>query len=351
MTLRVDALAARIPWLGAHSGYEQLVRHLPAAGATVHVTRCYTSPGQIRLGRAAAWWQGERWREDPVHVAGELRFALGARRRAIRHLLYGEVHHTFLTRWRKAPPTVVATLHHPPSQWGAWHPSLEVDLARLSSAIVLWSADLERFEALVGRGRVRFVRHGVDTDFFRPPAAPGNGPPRVVYAGQNGRDTATLRLMVERLAARRRDLRFDLVVRETIRTRDPELRRLAEHPNVDWHEGLSDEALRDLYGRAAVMALPLVTCGAVNTLLEGLACGLPVVTTDVGGVRDYGIESAVPPGDADAMLSVVEEYLDSPVRRHETGARARAFAERELAWPRIAAEHVAAYRALAAGSS
>lgn len=357
MRLRVEALAARIPWLGAHSGYEQLLRHLPGAGAAVHVTRCFTSTGQIRLGRVAARLGRAGGFDEPVHAVGELRFALrtALRRGSVKHLLYGEVHHPFLARWRrKAPPDVVATLHHPPEQWDAWPAGLRENLARLSSAIVPWSGDVERFEQLVGRGRVRVVRHGVDVEFFRPsPSPPEADPPRVVYAGQNGRDTALLRAVVERLAALRPGLRFDLVVRDTIRARDPELRRLAGHPSVAWHAGLSDEALRAVYRRASLLLLPLVTCGATNTLLEALACGLPVVTNDVGGVRDYGggtVYPTVPRGDADAMIALAAEYLDSAALRDEAGRRGRAFAEGEHAWPRIAAEHVAAYRALAASS-
>jgi len=34
--------------------------------------------------------------------------------------------------------------------------------------------------------------------------------------------------------------------------------------------------------------MPMKSSGANNAIVEALACGLTVVTTDVGGICDYG---------------------------------------------------------------
>lgn len=50
---------------------------------------------------------------------------------------------------------------------------------------------------------------------------------------------------------------------------------------------MSEEDLLVAYRQADLLALPLKDCTANNSILEAMACGLSVVTTDIGGIRDY----------------------------------------------------------------
>lgn len=70
--------------------------------------------------------------------------------------------------------------------------------------------------------------------------------------------------------------------------------------------------------------------GALATL-EAAASGLPVVSTDVGIVRDYpGIGVTVPVGDAPALAAAIQSLLDDSARRAAFNQSARATIEREL---------------------
>lgn len=143
---------------------------------------------------------------------------------------------------------------------------------------------------------------------------------------------------------------FDLLV--PISRRDvPGLRELRYHPQVKWHSDLDDTELLDLHHQASLLLLPMNDSGANTAVVEALACGLPVVTTDVGGIRDYGggcIYPIVPNNCDDAMIGLVEQYLSKPDWRDQIAQRSRKFAEETLAWPLLAKKHLEVYRELVA---
>jgi glycosyltransferase involved in cell wall biosynthesis len=70
-------------------------------------------------------------------------------------------------------------------------------------------------------------------------------------------------------------------------------------------------------------------------LLEALACGLPIVATDVPGVRacvEPGLNGLiVPPRDEAALADALASLLADPARRRALGARSRALAEARFA--------------------
>jgi glycosyltransferase involved in cell wall biosynthesis len=111
--------------------------------------------------------------------------------------------------------------------------------------------------------------------------------------------------------------------------------------------GVSDEALRDAYRRASVLVLPLLDSTSNNALVESMACGLPVVSNDVGGTRDYCDSShsiLVPSGDVDGFCkAIVRLAADQGVRRRMS-ARARRRAAAEFDWKVVAAEVRRVYR-------
>ncbi len=89
---------------------------------------------------------------------------------------------------------------------------------------------------------------------------------------------------------------------------------------------LAQSAMAEEYSKARVFAVGSRWEGFGQPGLEALACGVPLVTTDNGGCRDYAIHEqtamVVPPDDPDAMAAAIRRLLDDrelAARLIETG--------------------------------
>ena len=89
------------------------------------------------------------------------------------------------------------------------------------------------------------------------------------------------------------------------------------------------------YRSGDVFALASDFDNSPNVILEAMACGLPVVATNVGGVGELVADeggSVVPPRDAPALAQAIEAYLAEPHRARAAGARNRWRASSEFSW-------------------
>lgn len=343
----VNLLTSGPDWYGSKSGYyEQLVRWMPAYGP-VNILR----PSNNRLHRVLGKIHTLKNRlpaRDQRLTYLELQGAKRANSRPdeILHVVNVEANLQILRQWERAPSNVIGTIHMPAMTW------TEEDLLllrRCQSAIVLYSQELQFFESEIGKGRVKVVLHGVDTEFFSPVAKSiRNDHPRILFCGQWLRDFNMLEEVVLGVEKILPNSTFDFVIPDHARNHDP-LVRLGSRANVNWLSKLSNEELLAHYRLCDVAIFPLLDCGANNALVECLACGIPIVATDVGGVRDYGGGSIFPlvqKGDAQAMVSAVVELLRDFDRSQIIGDKQRAFAKEFLSWPTICKQHFDAYREL-----
>ena len=104
--------------------------------------------------------------------------------------------------------------------------------------------------------------------------------------------------------------------------------------------------LLDLYRKSHLLLLPLNDCTANNAVLESMACGLPVFTTEVGSIRDYVDDSCgrlVPLHDADCLVDALIQADEDRDLLRRMGAAARAKAE-QFSWPRVAERMLDFYR-------
>jgi glycosyltransferase involved in cell wall biosynthesis len=233
---------------------------------------------------------------------------------------------------------------------GAPNPRYTADLA-LADALVAdgWAA--EHLPAVLGR-HVERVPKGVDPEQFRP-----DGPSRrrdlrlqtlrVVLAVARLVPLKNLTLLLEAVAlvrGRVPDVHLILVgdgpESAALRARAATL-GIADRVTFAGYVPQHDTAA--LYRSADVFALSSDFDNSPNAVLEAMASGLPVVATDVGGVREFVTEGAggriVPARDAVAFGAALEAYLLSPEAAKAAGSHNRARAVSEFSW-RVSAQRL-----------
>lgn len=113
-------------------------------------------------------------------------------------------------------------------------------------------------------------------------------------------------------------------------------------------------ALRELYPELDVMALDSQSEGLPMVLVEALAAGVPVITTDVGGVaevvRDGVNGRIVPPRDPQAMEAALRRML-AELDSWRTRVKATRDALAPFDLPQVTARYLALYERVLAGKS
>lgn len=333
-------VADRLGGQCGYSGIHQLARFLRTErGVRVIETRD-TRPRRL-VGKLWSLLQrGPVRNQSESFTELETGWALATSALTSAHFLVGENHAPFLARPPGRQP-VVATLHMPASVLTSPPPKT----GGVHTLVLLTARERDYFSGAWGARQTVVIPHGVDTDFFHPGAAAAARTPAILIVGRFLRDFPVTAATVTRLAASHPDWRFDFVV-PAAAWHGPELAAVRALPGARWHHRVDDEALRRLYQESTCHLTPFKDCTANNALVESLACGLPVVTTDRGGVRDYGAGEVYPLAtehSAAALASLCERYVGEPLWRDRIAVASRDFAVAELSWPVIARRHLALY--------
>jgi glycosyltransferase involved in cell wall biosynthesis len=332
--LRIDFLAGTLGQGGAERQLYYMLRALVSAGAKPRVL-CFA--------------RGEFW-ENPIRDLGVPVLHVGRSRSRLRRLF-----HLFRALRRDPPRMLQSVLFYTNMyaaltarargireigairsdvtnevQWvGGYFGRHCLSLPRMLFANSRIS--LRRAEAAgVPATRLRFIPNVVDTDVFCPGAGRGSRPVRVIGVG---RLTPEKRfdLFLEIIASLRREGVADLeaVIAGDGVSRDALERQAAELGLADRVRFLGNVAdMPPLYQSADVLLLTSEIDGTPNVILEAMACGLPVVATNVGGVRAIVPEdcgSVLPSGDVGGLTAALRALLDSDGARMARGGNARHF--------------------------
>jgi sugar transferase (PEP-CTERM/EpsH1 system associated) len=122
-------------------------------------------------------------------------------------------------------------------------------------------------------------------------------------------------------------LRLIMVGEGPLRAEARQLLEGAGVPDLAWLPGERND-VPDILRGLDCFVLPSLAEGISNTILEAMACGLPVIATRVGGNAELVVEGRtgelVLAGDAEAMAAAIVGYAREPDRARAAGRAGRA---------------------------
>jgi glycosyltransferase involved in cell wall biosynthesis len=327
---RIYLVGARFRHHAGHSGYEQFGRY---AGSS--------------LPRVPVPFDGWRARRLEMRATAALAGAyMRVRDRAIFHALYGDRDLELLARVAGGRrDRLLATLHLPAGRIMR-RPRLTRAIERLQVAVLVSRSQREALARLLPQERLFVVPHGVDAQFFSPNRSPQpREPPTLIAVGSAFRDFPTL---ADALAAIWRRMPSVRLLAVGVSPWAKGLLGARGWERVTFLDGITDEQLRAAYQRAHAGVFAFTEATASNALLEAMACGVPLIASDVGGVREYVGDHALlcPPGEPHALAEAVQSVLDDDAlaRRLADGARARSL---RYSYERVGRQMIELYHAIA----
>jgi glycosyltransferase involved in cell wall biosynthesis len=265
-------------------------------------------------------------------------------RRHVCHFLYGENSVFHIRKSENPRKKIFVSFHQPPEAHQQYIRTRE-PLQAIDGIVVVGTNQIPFFEQFVDRSKIFFVPHGVDTDFFRPDDSVPKDPNRIIFVGNWLRDFDTLVAITKILAEKAPQVTLDIVTLEKNR------HLLDGCTNVIFQSGIPENELLRKYQEASLMLVPVKDCTANNSVLEGMACGLPIITTDIGGIRDYVNESFAvlcKPADAEGMAEAAIRLLRNEDQLKKLGNNSRKHAE-QFSWHLVSQTLCNAYRQSFAG--
>jgi glycosyltransferase involved in cell wall biosynthesis len=154
------------------------------------------------------------------------------------------------------------------------------------------------------QGYIDFLHHGIDSDYFHPGALAREK--ILLCVGNHCRDFDLLNRIAEHFEQHADNYQLLFI------GIDDENTRCRLHPRILRQARLTDQELLTFYQRATLLVMPLTAATANNAILEALACGLPVVVSDLPATRDYLTEECArfcEPGNTEAHVRAIEQLL------------------------------------------
>jgi len=298
---------------GKHSGYDNLINYFPNAfhiSGQNYETLIHWINKQNKYTRFAL---NKLLNNKRYWIEYYTLFKTPNSSSTIIHFLYPENQYRNFGKW-KDKRKIVVTFHQPPEYFiDEINNKNNIERYRfIDKAIVVSKTQIPIVEKLVGKGKVVFIPHGVDTEFFKPDKKIYKDID-VLIVGNWLRDFNFARKVFKKL----QNKNINIVV--------VSLKKNASYfndlNNVKFFYNISDFDLLKIYQKSKILFLPIKNATANNALLEGMSCGLPIVSTFVEAIKEYidneGIRFVS--FNEDEVIEVLLEILKNSKLRRKMG--------------------------------
>ncbi len=189
----------------------------------------------------------------------------------------------------------------------------------------------------VPRSKLSVVPNGVDTDVFRPDPSRKKGSKKRILSVGRLVPNKGIQVLVRAAPAvlAEHDVEFLVIGRGPM---------LAELESLARKEGVREAfsflglvpSVSDMLQTCDVFVRPSMTEGMPLTVLEAMACGVPVVATSVAGTSEIVHQGSTgllcPPGDAHSLAQAINASLDDPQLAKRLGENGRAMVGKGYDW-------------------
>jgi glycosyltransferase involved in cell wall biosynthesis len=326
---------------GRFSAYHHLLDYLNEEDVAVDASMpawTYRKPFNLR------GWSQTAWRAHKERQA--YGFARSGHHEWL-HYLYPEQGYRHGRHLRQKGLKIAMSCHLPHSVIESLGTECDIFKEGLSiaDALILMSPDdLNDYRRLAPNAKIAFIPHGIDIHHFKPADYENSvrrGHATILTVGGMLRDFETLAQVIEIAASRKVPRKFQVITSKALLER---LRlRLSESARRYFEplHGISDDELLKRYQQADLLYLPLLSATANNAVLEAMACGLPMLLSDLPACRAYAAETAdyVKCCDPDEAFARIEAMVGNPEILREKSFEVRKRAVTHLAWETILDQH------------